>query len=979
MRKTQGVYQLTDLNLDNYNLLLNETLFHNANGYIGVRSVFEEGYPEGYLCIRGQYINGFYDFSQTKQAESLYGLVEEKQTMLNVADTQSIRLFLGDEEFSMFRGTVLFSRRWLDMDRGLTGREVKWRSPEGREILLTVVRMAHFTQLPLFTIDYTVEPLNFEGEIVIESDHNGHVCNYGDSDPRTAGACTEHLRPVNCEITKGTSYITSETFHSGLRVCSVVKNVMRREHERHFTIDDNNAICTLVTEAGRGEKVRLLKYCMFCDDIRYPDCKGQAVEELQKALASTPEDLYQRQEAYLSEFWENCRVRIESDSVLDRALHYNMYQLIQSAGKDRFCSVAPKGLSGDGYEGHYFWDAEMYVQPFFNITNPDITKTLIEYRYATLDMARENAKNLGHEKGALYPWRTITGKECSGYFPAGSAQYHINGDIAYAVIAYYLVTGDLPFIEEMGAEIIFETARLWMDAGTFHNGRFHINDVTGPDEYTCIVNNNYYTNVLAQYHLNWASKLYSLMEASGRIGHLEAKIGITKEEVEDFTRAAAAMYLPYDDELGINPQDDSFLQKKKLDIGAIPENRFPLFLHYHPLYLYRHQVCKQPDTVMSHFILEDAQSEETVRNSFNYYEPITTHDSSLSLSIFSIMSARLGMVGKALSHLKNSARLDLSDLNQDTYCGIHTANMGGSYMAVVYGMGGFRLKESGISFAPVLPAEWTAYSFVVSYRGSRIVVKVTEGVCAFLLEKGDAVRLSVYGKEYLLEERLDVETPKAVQGKQPRYGAVIFDLDGVICDTDRFHFLAWKKLAREIGVSIDESINDRLRGIGRMESLELILENSGRTFTEDEKRHFSERKNMYYRRFLEDMSSSDLDPKVKATLDRIRAGGVRLAIGSSSRNARYIVEMIGLDGYFDCVEDGNDIARSKPDPEVFQKTAACLEVSPESCLVVEDAATGIEAALAASMDCAAIGEAAANNGATYTLETLSDLLPIVGI
>ncbi|MGI5908610.1 MAG: beta-phosphoglucomutase [Christensenellales bacterium] len=978
MRKNQGIYQLTDLNLDNYNLLLNETLFHNANGYIGVRSVFEEGYPEGYLCIRGQYINGFYDFSQIKQAESLCGLVEEKQTMLNVADTQSVRLYLDDEEFSMFRGTVLFSRRWLDMDRGLTGREVKWRSPEGREVLVTVVRMAHFTQLPLFTIDYTVEPLNFEGEIVIESHHNGRVCNYGDPDPRTAGECTEHLRPVNCEIAKGTSYITSEAFHSGLRVCSGVKNMMRTEHERHFTIDDNNAICTLVTEARPGAKVRLLKYCVFCDGIRYSDCKEQAVNELKKALKPTPEELYRRQEAYLSDFWENCRVRIEGDGVLDRSLQYNMYQLIQSVGKDRFCSVAPKGLSGDGYEGHYFWDAEMYVQPFFNITNPEITKTLIEYRFATLDMARENAKNLGHEKGALYPWRTITGGECSGYFPAGSAQYHINGDIAYAVIAYYLATGDLPFIEEMGAEIIFETARLWIDAGNFHNGRFHINGVTGPDEYTCIVNNNYYTNVLAQYHLNWAAKLYSLMRESG-IRRLEEKIGISKEEAGDFERAAAAMYLPYDEELGINPQDDSFLRKKKWDIQAIPENRFPLFLHYHPLYLYRHQVCKQPDTVMAHFILEDAQSENTMRNSFNYYEPITTYDSSLSLSIFSAMAARLGMVNKALLYLMDSARLDLSDLNQDTYCGIHTANMGGSYMAVVYGMGGFRLKESGISFAPVLPKEWTAYSFIVSYRGSRIVVEAKEGRCAFMLEKGDAVRLTVYGKEFLLEDRLDIEPPKASRGKQPHYDAVIFDLDGVICETDRFHFLAWKKLAGEIGVSIDDRINDRLRGIGRMESLEVILENYGHTFSEDEKRRFAERKNTYYRRFLADMSPSDLDPKVKATLDRLRAGGVRLAVGSSSRNARYILERIGLGGYFDCVADGNDIARSKPDPEVFRKAAACLEVPPESCLVVEDAATGIEAAFAADMDCAAIGKASMYRGATYTIESLTDLLPIVGV
>src|SRR5690606_18361235 len=328
---------------------------------------------------------------------------------------------------------------------------------------------------------------------------------------------------------------------------------------------------------------------------------------------------YAKQTEYLDNFWRKCFLQIDGDYELDLAVRYNMYQLLQSVSKDEYGNIAAKGLSGEGYEGHYFWDTEMYIQPFFTLTQPQITRNLISYRYKILDKAREHARIMGHKKGALYPWRTIMGRECSGYFPSGSAQYHINGDIAYSIVAYYLATKDMELIKDEGAELIFETARLWLDVGNYHNGKFHINEVTGPDEYTCMVNNNYYTNVSAQYNLRWASKFYNMLEESGDIKELEQKINITEDEIEEFELAADNMYLPNDEELGINPQDDSFLQKEPWDIEDTPEDKFPLLLHYHPLYLYRHQVCKQADTVLAHFVFEDAQSLETIRNSFKYY------------------------------------------------------------------------------------------------------------------------------------------------------------------------------------------------------------------------------------------------------------------------------------------------------------------------------------------------------------------------
>ena len=578
------VYELEDYSLDNKRLQQNETLFHNANGYLGVRYVLEEGYADGMQAIPGQYINGFYDFVRMYQAENLYGLAKEKQTILNVVDTQKIKTYIDGEEFSMFSGTVLKSRLRADMDNGITVREVLWRSPQGRELKLTVKRMASFNQLNLFTIEYELVPLNFSGEVIIESMHNGNVTNFVDPyDARTANISRQYLTPISSYINDDTSFITARTSHSDLEICSCVKNIVSKDNHQEFLFNDNLAICRIRTTAEQAQPLTLVKYAVFCDSIRYDNCREQVAADMQKALSVPLAYYYKKQTAYLDEFWAACDMAIDGDSELTTSLQYSMYQLLQSVTRDAFGNVCPKGLSGEGYEGHYFWDTEMFIQPFFTITNPEFSKRLIEFRYATLGHAVDNARILGHYKGALYPWRTIMGRECSGYFPAGSAQYHINADIAYAIINYYLATKDLAFIIEKGAEIILKTARLWMDVGVFYDGRFYLNDVTGPDEYTCIVNNNYYTNVMAQYHLSWAVKFYDMLKTNKVFIQMIHSIGLTDYEITGFAQAAEQMYLPYDETLGISPQDDSFLKKERLDVLEIPNYKFPLLMHFHPL------------------------------------------------------------------------------------------------------------------------------------------------------------------------------------------------------------------------------------------------------------------------------------------------------------------------------------------------------------------------------------------------------------
>lgn len=972
MKQTnQSIYRMEHLPLEQDSLLLQETIFHNANGYIGVRSAFEEGYPSDLQSIRGTYINGFYDFAEMKQAEKLCGLIEEKQTILNVVDSQGIRLKIDDEIFSLFEGSVLRSERLLHMEDGYTLRHIVWRSPLGKDIEITIKRMTSFVQLSLFTIEYSVKALNFDGFVTFVSTHIGDVHNYFDpNDPRVAGESLEHLIPVHAELFEDASCLVTRTAKSDLAVCSVVKNVLSKKAATDLSEGGHRSICTLTTSIAKDETVTLTKYTIITDSLRSGNCVNLAFRRMSQALSSPLETLYREQHDYLQEYWSQALLTIDGDEELSLAIRYNLYQLLQSVGKDAFSNIAAKGLSGEGYEGHYFWDTEMYIQPFFTLTNPVVSKNLISYRYATLEQARENARILGHTKGALYPWRTIMGKECSGYFVSGSAAYHINGDIAYAIVAYYLATKDLRLIAEQGAEILFETARLWMDVGNDYHGQFVINEVTGPDEYTCMVNNNYFTNVSAKYNLYWAVKFYGLLE--GHVGFRELcdRMGLTDEEIQSFSHAAETMYLPYDQELNINPQDDSFLQKKIWDLSKTPKDQFPLLLHYHPLYLYRHQVCKQADTVLAHFIYEDAQELTTIRSSYEYYEKVTTHDSSLSTCIFSIMAAKLGMIDKAYGYFGDSAKLDLFNTHHNTKDGIHTANMGGTYMAVVYGFGGLRLKEGGLYLSPSLPGQWNGYRFRINYEGSQIEVHITQKTCTLTLLHGMPVNIFVYGREYCLSNQCCI-------GMQMKYKAIIFDLDGVICHTDEYHYQAWKAIADELHIPFDKTINNRLRGVSRRESFEIILENHDGQLTEEEIQHYIAKKNDIYKQLLCNMAPADLPAEVSETLDRLRLHGLRLAIGSSSKNARLILDRIGLGSYFDAVSDGNNITCSKPDPEVFLKACEYVGVPASQCLVVEDAVAGVQAAINGGMDCAAISDAAKAGVATYQLEQFGDLLEIV--
>ncbi|OCA88219.1 glycoside hydrolase family 65 [Bacillus sp. FJAT-27225] len=745
-------WKINSYSLQENQLLNEESLFFTGNGYLGVRGNFEEGLPPQFTSIRGTYINAFHDIVPIEYGEKLYGFPETQQKLLNVIDAQTIRIKLGDESFSLFEGSAISYSRTLHLDKGYAERSVHWRSPGGKEVRINFLRLASFKHKELFIQKIVIEPVNYHGEITIVSTVNGDVSNFTDkNDPRVSSGHAKRLKLNEAYQQDGISYVEVEALESKLKASCGTVHSINQESACEGQVNGGSvesSFSGVLTEPIVFEKKNI-----YVDTLRHGEEIREKVSELASQLEAVDfEEALREQIDFLKEFWSDTDIQIEGDQGLQEGIRFNLFHLLQSAGQDRVSNIAAKGLSGEGYEGHYFWDTEIYMIPVFLLSNPDIAKQLLLYRYSILDGAREHAKIMGHKKGALYPWRTISGSECSSYFPSGSAQYHISADIAYSFIQYYLITGDIEFLKEYGAEVLFETARIWVEAGHFKDGQFRIDAVTGPDEYTCVVNNNYYTNVIAKHNLKWAFNTFKLLskEEPGLVEVWNKSLGIEMEEVEEWKTAAEQMYLPYDPELNINPQDDSFLNKQKWDLQATPKEKFPLLLNYHPLTLYRYQVCKQADTILAHFLLEDEQDSETMKNSYDYYETITTHDSSLSSCVFSIMAAKHGYKEKAYDYFIETARLDLDNTHGNTKDGLHMANMGGTWMAIIFGFAGLRIKEDGLSLNPVLPEQWKSYSFPLRYRGRKLLISITKENTKVELVSGGDIEIKLSEKPYVL-------------------------------------------------------------------------------------------------------------------------------------------------------------------------------------------------------------------------------------
>lgn len=725
------------------NLPNEETLFHVANGYLGIRACFEDEQSKDKSYSRGCYINGFYDESPISYGEKFHGYPDTKQSLINLPDVQSISLYIDGDNVNPFNCEMLNYSHQFNLEDGVVKRNYTLRDNKGREFTIKTKRMASFVEKRLFILEYTVESHNFNGNIEIQSSVNGDVSNFfAKDDPRLASVVEKPLIEIDAYGAIDLLKLSAKAKHSQLKVHVGVIHEFSPSFEREGYSTPTNALVKFRGAIEQGKPLSITKLVILADSYHTQNPADVLDAKIKEVQANGASYYFYAQNEYLEQFWSLSRVVIKGDDNLQNALDYNLYSLLASVGRDSKFSVSAKGLSGEGYEGHVFWDSETYVAPFFQFTQPQIAKTMLSYRYNILSYAKNQAKLLGHSKGALFPWRSIEGGECSTYFPAGSAQYHINGDVAYSFMQYFIATNDIDFMNTMGAEVLLETARLWMDMGHYTKNGFCLDMVTGPDEYTCLVNNNFYTNAGAKYNLNAIYHVINLLWSKGLGGHLD----VTQGELDEFKKAADAMYLPYDEDLGITCQDDSFLQKKKLDLNTIPKDKFPLLLHFHPLFLYRYQVCKQADVVLTYVMHKGIVDDAVKAKSFNYYEDITTHDSSLSLCAYAIVAAQLGDTEKAEKYFKETVDLDLNNTHKNTKDGIHTANMGGSYLTIVKGFAGISFEMDGINIAPNPIQTIKDYSFNFAYLGRTIKFSATTQGFSIELLSGDEISINVYGE-----------------------------------------------------------------------------------------------------------------------------------------------------------------------------------------------------------------------------------------
>ncbi|NGZ87492.1 glycoside hydrolase family 65 protein [Duganella aceris] len=726
---------------------LDETLFALGNGYIGLRGTGEEGYsgPAG-TSLDGTYLNGFYESEPIQYPEAAYGLAKVNQFMLNVPNAKGIELWLDDERFDPLTGSVQAYERVLDFRTGVLTRSLEWTSPQGRSVRVQSRRLVCFDNKHLFAIEFEVTSLNFAGRLRLVSALDGAVKNLeaGD-DPRVGSAISgPTLHMIDSEQTDSFSALVQKTHNSGFTLISATETALSVDLPAVTARQGQRLTQTWELQVSEGQTLGLKKFGSYYSSRDYDakELMWRSRETLASAKAAGFDELRLAQEQYLADFWQQADVQIAGDDALQQGIHFNQFHLLQSVGRDGKTNISAKGVTGEGYEGHYFWDTEIYIFPFFLYSKPEIARKLLEYRYAGLPKARERARQMSHATGALYPWRTIAGDECSAYFPAGTAQYHINADIAYSIKLYMEATNDQEYLVKHGAEIVMETARIWMGIGSYdREGRFCINQVTGPDEYTALVNNNYYTNAMARMHLDFAAAIAEQLQATepAEFARIAGLAVLDANEPAEWRRAASLMNLPYDEALQIHAQDDSFLSKKVWDFANTPKENYPLLLNYHPMVIYRHQVCKQADVVLALLLLSDQFTLEDKRRDFDYYEKVTTHDSSLSSCIFSIIAAEVGYQDKAYDYFMETARLDLDDTHGNTHYGVHTAAMAGTWMGVAYGFAGMRVVGGELKFAPSLPAKWQHYTFKIHFKGALLEVHIEPGRADYSLLQGEVL------------------------------------------------------------------------------------------------------------------------------------------------------------------------------------------------------------------------------------------------
>ena len=908
----ETLWLISESEFDPARLHRQETLFTLGNGYLGTRGSLEEGFPDQWPATL---IHGLFDDVPIAYTE-----------LVNAPDWLPLAILAEGERFRLDQGQVVSYQRQLDLRRGVLTRDVRWRSPAGRMLDLHFERFVSLADEHALALQCRVTPLNFDGVIEVQAALNGYPENQGvmhwewldqggNGDTiwlrmRTRRSGHELGLAARLHV-RGAGYVPIQTL--GCQGYPVLKAAFPARAGQTITLEKTAAIFTSREDAAPAPAA-------------------------QRRLAALPDynTLLAAHQAAWAEVWAEADVRIEGDPTAQLAVRYNLFQVLAAAPRrDDRVSIPAKTLSGFGYRGHVFWDTDIFIVPFLAFTQPALARNLLLYRYHTLPGARRKAAAAGYE-GAMFAWesaatgdevtpRWVPGPQGEGLVRiwCGDIELHITADVAYAVWSYWQATGDDDFLRDYGAEIILDTARFWASRAQWYADRaaYEIHDVIGPDEYHEHVDNNAFTNRMAQWHLETALEVLAWLQqtAPDRAAALSAQLDLTPERLAHWNAVRERIRVLHDPETGLIEQFEGFFDLEDVNLADYEPRAQSMQAVLGIEGANRRQVLKQADVLMLLYLLRDRYDHQTLRANWDYYASRTdhTHGSSLGPAIHAILASELGLLDEAYEHFMRGAFVDLQDLRGNTADGIHAASAGGVWQAVVLGFGGLRLTPAGPVVAPRLPPGWTRLQFGLRWRGQRY--------------------------------EFDLRPASA----RPTIRGAILDLDGVLTDTAEFHYRGWQRLADEEGLPFDRQANEALRGLSRRDSLLRLL--AGRPATEAQMQEMMARKNRYYQEFIQTVTPANLLPGALPLLDELRAAGIRIAIGSASENARTVVARLGIADRVDVLVDGRSVARQKPAPDLFLHAAARLGLPPAECLVVEDAASGVAAARTAGMWAVGLG------------------------
>ncbi|MFF4360434.1 glycoside hydrolase family 65 protein [Streptomyces sp. NPDC001604] len=720
----------TELGLDV--LAQSESVFALSNGHVGWRGNLDEGEPHG---LPGSYLGGVHELHPLPYAEAGYGYPESGQTVINVTNGKILRLLVDDEPFDLRYGRVVSHERTLDLRRGVLERVCEWVSPAGTTIRVRSTRLVSLSQRAIAAVAYEVEAVGSRTRVVVQSEL---VANEQlperKGDPRAAMALQSPLEAEEAFAEGSRLRLVHRTRRTGQRVAVGADHVVTGPDATTTGSESNEDVARLTVTSVLEPRERLRVEKLVAHGWSATRSKPAMSDQVDAALAAAAvggwAGLVEEQRAYLDDFWARADVEVDGDEEIQQAVRFALFHVLQAGARAEQRAIPAKGLTGSGYDGHAFWDTEAFVLPLLTYTAPEAVAEALRWRYSTLPAARERAAQLGLN-GAAFPWRTIEGSEGSAYWPAGTAAFHVNAAVADAVVRYTAASGDEQFERDAGIELLVETARLWRSLGHHdHEGAFHIDGVTGPDEYSAVADDNTYTNLMAR------ANLLAAADACKRYPERAARLGVDDEESAAWRDAAEAMHIPYNHELGVHEQHAGFTRYQRWDFDRTRPDQYPLMLHFPYFDLYRKQVVKQADLVLAMYTCGSHFDDEHIARNFAYYEPLTVRDSSLSASVQAVIAAQAGHLDLAYAYTAESALMDLADLQHNTRDGLHIASLAGTWTALVAGFGGLRRDGDTLRFAPRLPERFSRLAFSLQLLGRRLRVEVGPDKATYTLLSG---------------------------------------------------------------------------------------------------------------------------------------------------------------------------------------------------------------------------------------------------